>query len=136
MGKLHKNTNLDKASFLSTKQKEKELALEKAQVAESSLEELKERFRELRRQEEKMLREVEQAEADGRDALDALVRESDALKASKAAAGERRAAAERDRAALFAEAQGVEREVRAEKAKKAEAQQQAGHYRGLLEKVL
>ena len=40
MGKLHKNTNLDKASFLSTKQKEKELALEKAQVAESSLEEL------------------------------------------------------------------------------------------------
>ena len=36
MGKLHKNTNLDKASFLSTKQKEKELALEKAQVAESS----------------------------------------------------------------------------------------------------
>ena len=37
---LHKNTNLDKASFLSTKQKEKELALEKAQVAESSLEEL------------------------------------------------------------------------------------------------
>ena len=41
MGKLHKNTNLDKASFLSTKQKEKELALEKAQVAESSLEELK-----------------------------------------------------------------------------------------------
>ena len=83
-----------------------------------------------------MPREVEQAEADGRDALDALVRESDALKASKAAAGERRAAAERDRAALFAEAQGVEREVRAEKAKKAEAQQQAGHYRGLLEKVL
>ena len=36
MGKLHKNTNQDKASFLSTKQKEKELALEKAQVAESS----------------------------------------------------------------------------------------------------
>ena len=73
MGNLHKNTNLVMESFLSTKQKEKELALEKAQVAESSLEELKERFRELRRQEEKMLREVEQAEADGRDALDALV---------------------------------------------------------------
>ncbi len=52
-----------------------------------------------------MLREVEQAEADGRDALDALVRESDALKARKAAAGERRTAAERDRAALFAEAE-------------------------------
>ena len=33
MGKLHKNTNLDKASFLSTKQKEKELALEKAPSA-------------------------------------------------------------------------------------------------------
>ena len=32
-----------------------------------------ERFRQLRRQEEKMPREVQQAEADGRDALDALV---------------------------------------------------------------
>ena len=36
-----------------------------------------------------MLPGVEQAEADGRDALDALVHESDALKARKAAAGER-----------------------------------------------
>ena len=41
MGNLHKNTNLVMESFLSTKQKEKELALEKAQVAESSLMELK-----------------------------------------------------------------------------------------------
>ena len=46
-----------------------------------------ERFRELRRQEEKMLRGVEKAEADGRDALDALAHESDALKARKAAVG-------------------------------------------------
>ena len=52
---------MDKASFLGAKQKEKEAALEKAQVAESSLEELKEKFRELRRQEENMLREVEAA---------------------------------------------------------------------------
>ena len=41
MGNLHKNTNLVMESFLSTKQKEKELALEKAQVAESSLMKLK-----------------------------------------------------------------------------------------------
>ena len=34
-----------------------------------------------------MLRGVEKAEADGRDALDALAHESDALKARKAAAG-------------------------------------------------
>ena len=119
MGKLHKNTNLDKASFLSTKQKEKELALEKAQVAESSLEELKERFRELRRQEEKMIKAVETAEAEGQSAVGELQRENAALHARKAAAVERRLEAERDRAALFAE-----------------AQQQAGHYRGLLEKVL
>ena len=86
MGKLHKNTNLDKASFLSTKQKEKELTLEKAQVAESSLEELKSAsasFAGRRRR----CRGVEKAEADGRDALDALAHESDALKARKAAAG-------------------------------------------------
>ena len=34
-----------------------------------------------------MLRGVEKAEADGRDALDALAHESDALKARKAAVG-------------------------------------------------
>ena len=42
---------MDKATYLGAKQKEKEAALEKAQVAESSLEELKDKFRELRRQE-------------------------------------------------------------------------------------
>ena len=41
---------MDKATYLGAKQKEKEAALEKAQVAESSLEELKDKFRELRRQ--------------------------------------------------------------------------------------
>ena len=83
---------MDKATYLGAKQKEKEAALEKAQVAESSLEELKDKFRELRRQEgpspspnpspnpnrnpslrrqeEAMLREVETAEAEGRDAVD------------------------------------------------------------------
>ena len=127
---------VDKATFLGAKQKEKEAALEKAQVAESSLEELKEKFRELRRQEEKMLREVETAEAEGRDAVDLLLRESEALKARKAASGERRASAERDRASLFAEAQSVEHAVRDQRSRKAEAAGQATHYRELLEKVL
>ena len=42
---------VEKATYLGAKGKEKEAALEKAQVAESSLEELKDKFRELRRQE-------------------------------------------------------------------------------------
>ena len=127
---------VDKASFLGAKQKEKEVALEKAQVAESSLEELKEKFRELRRQQEKMLAEVETAEAEGCDAVDLLVRECEGLKARKTAAGERRASAERDRASLFAEAQSVEHAVRDERSHKAEAAKQAAHYRELLDKVL
>ena len=42
---------VEKATYLGAKGKEKVAALEKAQVAESSLEELKDKFRELRRQE-------------------------------------------------------------------------------------
>ena len=42
---------MEKATYLGAKGKEKVAALEKAQVAESSLEELKDKFRELRRQE-------------------------------------------------------------------------------------
>ena len=97
---------VDKASFLGAKQKEKEVALEKAQVAEASLEELKEKFRELRRQEEKMIKAVEAAEAEGSGLVDVLKREGAALQARKQAALERRGAAEKDRAALFSEAAG------------------------------
>ena len=42
------------------------------------------------------------------------------------------AAAEADRRTLFGEAQGVEAAVRDEKARKAEAQSSASHYRNLL----
>ena len=127
---------VDKATFLGAKQKEKEVALEKAQVAEASLEELKEKFRELRRQEEKMIKAVEAAEAEGSGIVDELKREGAALQARKQAALEKRAAAESDRAALFAEAQGVEHQLRDERAKKLEASQAAAHYRQLLEKTL
>ena len=127
---------MDKATFLGAKQKEKEAALEKAQVAESSLEELKEKFRELRRQEEKMIKAVEAAEAEGSGLVDVLKREGAALQARKQAALERRGAAEKDRAALFAEAQGVEHQLRGERARKLEASQAAAHYRQLLEKTL
>ena len=48
----------------------------------------------------------------------------------------RLAAADEDRAALFGETQRVELEVRREKAKKAELQESAQHYRGLLKRVL
>ena len=127
---------VDKASFLGAKQKEKEVALEKAQVAEASLEELKEKFRELRRQEEKMIKAVEAAEAEGSGLVDVLKREGAALQARKQAALERRGAAEKDRAALFSEAQGVEHQLRDERARKLEASQAAAHYRRLLEKTL
>ena len=127
---------VDKASFLGDKQREKEVSLEKAQVAEASLEDLKEKFRELRRQEEKMIKAVESAESEGRDAVDGLQRENAVLQTRKTAAVERRVAAEKDRTALFAEAQAVEREVRDERGRKAEAATSAAHYRQLLEKVV
>ena len=60
---------VEKAAALATKNKEKEAALGRAQLAEASLEELKEGYRELRRKEEKVLREVEQAELDGQREL-------------------------------------------------------------------
>ena len=127
---------VDKASFLGAKQKEKEVALEKAQVAEASLEELKEGYRELRRKEEKVLREVEQAELDGQRELAELKEGHAALGRQKEMWSERLAAADEDRAALFGETQRVELEVRREKAKKAELQESAQHYRGLLKRVL
>ena len=73
------------------------------------------------RQEEKMTKAVESAESEGRDAVDGLQRENAVLQTRKTAAVERRVAAEKDRTALFAEAQAVEREVRDERGRKAEA---------------
>ena len=83
-----------------------------------------------------MIKAVEAAEAEGSGLVDVLKREGAALQARKQAALERRAAAEKDRAALFAEAQGVEHQLRAERARKLEASQAAAHYRQLLEKTL
>ena len=49
---------------------------------------------ELRRQEEKMIKAVESAESEGRDAVDGLQRENAVLQTRKSAAVERRVAAE------------------------------------------
>ena len=127
---------VEKAAALATKNKEKEAALGRAQLAEASLEELKEGYRELRRKEEKVLREVEQAELDGQRELAELKEGHAALGRQKEMWSERLAAADEDRAALFGETQRVELEVRREKAKKAELQESAQHYRGLLKRVL
>ena len=56
---------LERATLVATKTKAKELALEKAQAAEASLEGLKENYRDLRRREERMLREARDSEAQG-----------------------------------------------------------------------
>lgn len=122
----------ERATLVAQKTKAKELALEKAQVAESSLEGLKEQYRELRRREEKMLREVKEAEQAG----EALSRDLDAQAESKRRErqmwNERIAAAEEDRRLLFGEAQQVEHKMRAERERKLEAQADAGRFRDLL----
>ena len=125
---------VEKAAALATKNKEKEAAWPRAAV-EASLEELKEGYRELRRK-EKVLREVEQAELDGQRELAELKEGHAALGRQKRNVERRLAAADEDRAALFGETQRVELEVRREKAKKAELQESAQHYRGLLKRVL
>ena len=96
----------------------------RGQVAESSLEELKETYRELKRMEEKTLRAVREAAA--------LDQQADALRKAKTMWAERLAAAQADRQALFMEAQAVEQQLRAEKERKQGAQASAAHYRALL----
>lgn len=123
---------LDRATVVAAKQKAKELALEKAQVAESGLEELKEAYRELKRKEEKTLRSVREAEKQGALESTQLDLQADGLKHSKITWAERLKAADEDRKALFDEAQNVERKMRAEKARKQEAQASAAHYRNLM----
>ena len=119
-----------------TKTKAKELALEKAQVAEASLEELKEKYRDLRRREEKMLRAVREAEKNGEDQSRALDAEGEALRRQRQMWTERITAAESDRQALFEEAQTVEQRMREEKTRKVEAQGEASRYRELLRKEM
>ena len=127
---------LERANVVAQKAKAKELALEKAQVAEASLEELKERYRELRRREEKMLRAVREAEASGREQSQTLDLKAEALQREQAMWMERIAAAEADRQALFGEAQHVEQRMRDEKARKVEAQGEAARYRDILRKEM
>ena len=102
------------ASFLAGKQKERDHALDKAQHAEAALEALKDRYRELRRAEDHALGAVDDAAAAGDEARRALASESSALGRKKAALAEHLRAAETDRAAIFAETQRVEAELRAE----------------------
>ena len=103
----------------------------RGQVAESSLEELKETYRELKRMEEK-LRAVREAEQQGKLEAAALDQQADALRKAKTMWAERLAAAQADRQALFMEAQAVEQQLRAEKERKQGAQASAAHYRALL----
>merc|ERR1719353_1289894 len=82
-GLLHE-AELERSTLVAAKTKAKELALEKAQVAEASLEELKEKYRDLRRREEKMLRAVREAEAAGEDEQRALEAQTEALRRERA----------------------------------------------------
>mmetsp|Transcript_3771 Transcript_3771/g.11170 ORF Transcript_3771/g.11170 Transcript_3771/m.11170 type:complete len:563 (+) Transcript_3771:3-1691(+) len=123
---------VEKATLVAAKQKEKEVGLEKAQLSEGSLEELKEQYRGLRRAEERGLKDLSDAEAQGLEELGRLEADAARLRAQKQGWLDQLAAAEADRQTLFGEAQGVEAAVRDEKARKAEAQSSASHYRNLL----
>ena len=123
---------LERATLIAAKTKSKELALEKAQVAESSLEGLKESYRELRRREEKVLREVRDAEQKGEEMSRELDLKAESLRRERTMWLERISSAEEDRRLLFGEAQQVEQRMREEKARKAEAQADASHFRDLL----
>jgi len=122
---------LERATLIAAKTKAKELALEKAQVAESSLEGLKDNYRELRRREERMLREVKEAEASGEQLSADIELQAEKLRRERQMWTERIAAAEEDRRLLFGEAQAVELHMREEKARKMDAQADAAHFRDL-----
>jgi len=123
---------IEKAQLVTAKQREKEVALEKAQLAEASLEELKENYRNLRRQEEKSLKDISDAESAGEEAARSLDEQAERLRHQKQLWTDQLHAAEVDRRQLFGEAQSVEAEMRGEQARKAEAQHSASHYRNLL----
>ena len=127
---------VDKASFLSGKQREKEVALEKAQHAEAALEQLKDKFRELRRREEQALKAADDAQASGESQARELEHESALLRRKRETATEQLQAGEVDRRALFAETQRVEHELRRECVRKAESQQAAERYRNMLTEIL
>lgn len=123
---------VERATVVGQKTKAKELALEKAQVAESSLEELKEKYRDLRRREERILRAVREAEAEGGQQARDLELQAENLRRERATWTERIEAAEEDRKVLFGEAQRVEAQMRDQNSRKVEAQASAVHYRDLL----
>ena len=125
---------LEKASLVAAKSKAKELALERAQVAEASLDELKERYRDLRRREEKMLRAVREAEKLGVEQSRSLDLQAEALRRERTMWKDYITAADKDRHALFAESQLVEQTCCKEKAKQSEAQAGAARYRELVTK--
>ena len=123
---------VEKGTLVTAKQKEKEIALEKAQLAETALEELKESYRGLRRQEERGLKEISDAEVEGEEEVLRLETDGERLRRQKQSWLDQLAAAELDRKTLFGEAQNVEAAMREERARKAEAQSSAAHYRNLL----
>ena len=111
-------------------------ALEKAQLGEGSLEELKETYRELRRKEERTLRGVREAEEEGKRVNAELDAQAEKLRGEREAMVERLSAADADRKALFREAQQVESSLRSEKARGVEAQTSVARYRELLKTQL
>ena len=129
MDTMLQEAELERATLVASKTKAKELALEKAQVAESGLEGLKEQYRELRRREEKMLREVREAEQAGEALSKDLDMQTEAMRRERSMWLERIGAAENDRKLLFGEAQEVEHAMRKEKERMHEAQADAGRYR-------
>ena len=74
---------VEKASLVTAKQREKEVALEKAQLAEAGLEELKEAYRAKRREEEKSLKYVSDAEVEGQEAAWRLDEQLEQLRSRK-----------------------------------------------------
>jgi hypothetical protein len=102
---------VERATVVGQKTKAKELALEKAQAAESSLEELK---------------------AEGGQQARDLELQAENLRRERATWTERIEAAEEDRKVLFGEAQRVEAQMRDQNSRKVEAQASAVHYRDLL----
>lgn len=132
---LH-NAELNRSTHVSQKVKAQELALEKAQLAEASLGELKERFRELRHREERAMRALYEAERSGQDQARALNMQAEALRQERAIWTQRIVATEADRRASFHEAQCVEQDLHLEKARKVDAQGKASTYRELLRKEM
>lgn len=131
-----REAELNRSTHVSQKAKAKELALEKAQLAEASLGELKERYREVRYREERTMRAVNEAERSGKDRARALNMQAEALRRERAVWTRRIITSEADRRALFCEAQHVEQGLRLENVRRIEVRGEATRYRELLRNEL